>query len=116
MREELEREPADAVVTEMLLWCTTILPLALQGRPAFGPGCKSAAGPLGRLRDRTVNTMGRRMWDAALPALNQACERLIVLSPKWFDHPTPVFAAEGPLRRASAGRPAVGAGLDGPAR
>jgi MGT family glycosyltransferase len=85
--EELAREPADAIATETVLFgtmvaaehagvplavlSTTVLPLPVAGRPPFGPGFQPAGGPLGRLRDRVFARMGQRLWDRALPRLNE---------------------------------------------
>jgi MGT family glycosyltransferase len=86
--EELERESADAVVSDLVLvgaqiaaevagvplvvMMTTIYPLPAPGLPPLGPGWKPAAGPLGRARDAAMNALQRRMWNGGLPALNAA--------------------------------------------
>lgn len=85
---ELERRPADALVTETLLAAgplaaeaaglpvavlqTTIDPLPAPGVPPFGPGLQPAAGPLGRARDAALGAITMRMWNKGLPALNAA--------------------------------------------
>jgi MGT family glycosyltransferase len=89
--EELERRPADVVVSEMVLCgalvaaeaagvpsaslITTIYPLPVPGRPPFGPGLKPARGRLGTARDRVLTKLWFRMWDKGLPALNEARTR-----------------------------------------
>src|SRR5918992_2084224 len=86
--EELERRPADAIVTEAMLGGSVIagesagVPVAListtidvvpaEGRPPLGPGFRPARGRLGRLRDRAVSAAGRAGWNRGLPALNAA--------------------------------------------
>jgi MGT family glycosyltransferase len=86
--EELERRPADAIVTEPMLAGSVIagesagVPVALifttidafpvQGRPPLGPGFQPARGPLGRLRDRVVSAASRAAWNRGLPAFNAA--------------------------------------------
>jgi MGT family glycosyltransferase len=83
---ELEREPADALASEMLpfgamiagqaagvpvaVLLTTILPLPVSGRPPFGPGFMPARGPAGRLRDAAVSRLSSAQWNKALPKLN----------------------------------------------
>jgi MGT family glycosyltransferase len=42
------------------------------GIPPIGPGFKPATGPGGRLRDKVVGGMNRRLFDKGLPALNAA--------------------------------------------
>ncbi len=77
--EELAREPADAVVSDLVLvgaqiaaeasklplavLMTTIYPLPAPGLPPLGPGFMPAKGPLGRRRDATVAALQRRMWN-----------------------------------------------------
>ena len=84
--DELARQPADAVVSEMLCMgamlggqaagvpvaalITTVLPLPVPGRPPFGPGFMPARGPLGRARDAAVARLSSAMWNKALPKLN----------------------------------------------
>jgi len=41
------------------------------GIPPFGTGMLPATGPLGRLRDRTVNAITGRLWAKATPVLNE---------------------------------------------
>jgi MGT family glycosyltransferase len=83
---ELERRPADAVVSEMLpfgamiggqaagvpvaVLITTVLPLPVPGRPPFGPGFMPARGLPGRLRDAGVSRLSGALWNKALPRLN----------------------------------------------
>jgi MGT family glycosyltransferase len=84
--DELARQPADAVVSEMLpfgamiagqaagvpvaVLFTTVLPLPVPGRPPFGPGFMPARGLPGRLRDAGVGRLSGAMWNKALPRLN----------------------------------------------
>ena len=84
--DELARQPADAVVSEMLCMgamlggqaagvpvaalITTVLPLPVPGRPPFGPGFMPARGALGRARDAAVARLSSAMWNKALPKLN----------------------------------------------
>jgi MGT family glycosyltransferase len=87
MLDELARQPADAVVSEMLAFgamlgaqaagvpvaalVTTVLPLPVPGRPPFGPGFMPARGPVGRARDAAVARLSSAMWNRALPKLNE---------------------------------------------
>jgi MGT family glycosyltransferase len=86
--EELGREPADVVAVD------TIIPSALSGAeaagvpavllmhgpyvmprpgaPAINTGFLPPRGPLGRLRDRAVASLGMGLFRTGLPALNQA--------------------------------------------
>jgi MGT family glycosyltransferase len=84
--DELARQPADAVVSELLCMggmlggqaagvpvaalITTVLPLPVPGRPPFGPGFMPARGPLGRARDAAVARLSDAMWNKGLPKLN----------------------------------------------
>jgi MGT family glycosyltransferase len=86
--DELERQPADLIVTEPMLAgallagesagvpaaliFTTVDPFPAEGRPPFGPGFRPAAGPAGRLRDRLMSRAGRSVWNRGLGALNAA--------------------------------------------
>jgi MGT family glycosyltransferase len=124
-RAEIERFAPDVVASEMLVigpqvaaeaagipravLTTTILPIPLPGRPAFGPGLTPPKGRMGELRDRAIGSMSNRLWNKALPALNRAraeqglpplpatmaqhqtAERLLVLSCEAFDYPTPAL-------------------------
>lgn len=85
--DELGRQPADVVVSEMLLFgamiagqaahvpvavlFTTILPLPGPGRPPFGPGFMPARGIPGRMRDAGVGRLSGALWNKALPRLNE---------------------------------------------
>jgi MGT family glycosyltransferase len=58
-----------------------VYPLPADGLPPFGIGLRPARGPLGRRRDRALNRMIERWWDAAgLPDLN-ALRRQYGLAP-----------------------------------
>lgn len=88
VREELERRPADAVLTELLLFgpvvaaeavgipCVVLNPtiniVPVEGVPPFGPGFLPATTEDERQRDRDVLEQAMRTWDEALPALNGA--------------------------------------------
>jgi MGT family glycosyltransferase len=88
---ELHREPADAVVSDAVLFgaqmaaeveglpravmLTTVDCTPAPGRPPLGPGLMPATGPLGRARDAALAAVGRRMWNAGLPDLNAARAR-----------------------------------------
>lgn len=56
--------------------CATLVPnvvaLPAEGMPPFGTGLSPAEGPLGRLRDRTLNAVVERLWNKGLPELNRA--------------------------------------------
>ncbi|QIS14825.1 glycosyltransferase [Nocardia arthritidis] len=47
-----------------------LLPLPSRDAPPFGPGLFPKAGPLGRIRDSTVQWALTRRWDEVLPQLN----------------------------------------------
>jgi MGT family glycosyltransferase len=86
--DELERRPADAIVTEAMLAgalvaaeaartpaaliTTTVDVMPAPGRPPFGPALRPATGPLGRLRDRALDRAGRAGWNRGLSGLNSA--------------------------------------------
>jgi MGT family glycosyltransferase len=88
VREELERRPADAVLTELLLFgpviaaealgvpCVVLNPtiniVPVEGVPPFGPGFLPATTEEERERDRVVLEQAVADWDEALPALNNA--------------------------------------------
>ncbi len=88
VREELERRPAAAVLTELLLFGPLIAAEALgvpavildptinivptEGVPPFGPGFLPATTEEERERDRVVSEQAVQAWDEALPALNAA--------------------------------------------
>lgn len=88
VREELERRPADAVLTELLLFgpviaaeamgipCVVLNPtiniVPVEGVPPFGPGFLPATTEEERQRDRVVLEQAMAAWDEALPALNRA--------------------------------------------
>ena len=79
--------------------------LPTPGIPPFGTGMLPAKGPLGRLRDRVINTMAGRLWAKARPVLNEvrasyglgptggifdqilAARRVLVLTSADFDFP-----------------------------
>ena len=88
VREELERQPADALLNEVLLFGPLIAAEALsvpaivlnstvnlvpaQGVPPFGMGLMPATGEAGRRRDEELGRQMVAAWDEALPALNAA--------------------------------------------
>ena len=88
VRDEMERRPAAAVLTEMFLFGAlvaaeaagvpsvvlnpTINIVPAEGVPPFGPGFMPATTDEERERDRAVTAEGVRAWDEALPALNAA--------------------------------------------
>lgn len=88
VREELEREPADLLCSELLLFGPlvaaeaagvpavvlnpTINIVPADGVPPFGPGFLPARDEADRERDRQVAEASMAAWDAALPALNAA--------------------------------------------
>jgi MGT family glycosyltransferase len=92
VQDELEREPADVLVTEMLLQgpliaaqaariptatlMTTPYLLPAKGIPPFGPGLMPAKGPLGRTRDAVMTRMSKQGWKRGLAPLNAARERV----------------------------------------
>ena len=94
--DELERFPADVVVTSEMLFgvmvgaeaagvpCVSlsanIYPFPQKGVPAFGPGLQPAAGPLGRLRDWFINTMSLRAFAKGRDAFNDT-RRTLGLAP-----------------------------------
>lgn len=83
---ELDREPADTVVSEMLLLGSqiaaevagarnvslvpNIYPGHVAGCPPFGMGLRPRDDRLGQMRDGIVAGMGRRLWGKRLGALN----------------------------------------------
>ena len=85
---ELERRPADVIVTEVMLAgalvageaagvpvaliTTTVDVMPAPGRPPFGGGLTPATGALGRLRDRVLDRVSRSGWNRGLGALNDA--------------------------------------------
>ena len=85
---ELDRRPAEAVVTEGLLFgslvaaeaakvpcvvlTTTVNMVPAEGVPPFGPGFLPATNDAERERDRQVAAEVVGLWDEALPALNAA--------------------------------------------
>ena len=84
--DELGREPADVVVSEMLvvgsqiaaeaagvpnvLLVPNVFPGEIPDSPPFGMGLTARDDALGRLRDRSLAAMGRRLWDRRLDDLN----------------------------------------------
>ena len=88
VREELERRPADLILTELLLFgplvaaeaigipCVVLNPtiniVPTEGVPPFGPGFLPAKTDEERERDRVVGEQAVQLWDVALPALNAA--------------------------------------------
>ena len=88
VRDELERRPAAAVLTEMFLFGSlvaaeaagvpsvvlnpTINIVPVEGVPPFGPGFMPATSPEEDERDRAVTAEAVQAWDEALPALNAA--------------------------------------------
>ena len=85
-RDELEREPADVVASEMLivgsqiaaeaaglpsvLIVPNLYPGEIPGSPPFGMGLTQRNDGLGRVRDRTLAAMGQRLWNKRLDDLN----------------------------------------------
>jgi len=98
--DELQRFPADVVVTnEMLLGvmagaesakipCVILSPniylFPLPGVPPFGPGLQPARGPLGRMRDALLRNLSLRIFGKGTSAFN-ATRRALRLPP--LDHP-----------------------------
>lgn len=90
--DEHRRQPADVIVAEAFLrgaliaaeaanvphvaFLTTVNCVPTPGAPPFGAGFAPARGPLGRVRDRAVAELSRRMWNGGLGRLNAARERL----------------------------------------
>jgi MGT family glycosyltransferase len=88
IREELDRRPADCVLTELLLFggqvaaegagvpCVVLNPtinvVPAPGVPPFGQGFMPAESEEDRERDRVALEFGMQAWDEALPALNAA--------------------------------------------
>ena len=58
-----------------------IYPLPAPGLPPFGIGLRPARGVMGRLRDRTLNGMTERLWDAKGLELLNALRRGLGLEP-----------------------------------
>ena len=96
VRAELERRPADAVVSGLFLFGAQIAaeaegvpraflipnPFAMPGWgiPPIGPGLTPMRGPVGRLRDAALAKMTTRLFDYGLDDLN-ACRRANGLAP-----------------------------------
>ncbi len=88
IRDELERRPADCLLTELLLFggqvaaegagvpCVVLNPtinvVPAPGVPPFGQGFLPAETEEERERDRVAGEFGMAVWDEALPALNAA--------------------------------------------
>lgn len=88
VREELERRPAAAVLTELLLFGPqvaaeaagipyivlnpTVNVVPAPGVPPFGLGLMPATDEAGRRRDEELGAMMLAAWDEGLPALNAA--------------------------------------------
>ncbi len=86
--EELDENPADVVLTDMIMFGAMIaaesrgIPHAslvpniylrpAPGLPPIGLGFAKAAGPLGRLRDRLMGFIGNRVWRRGLAPMNRA--------------------------------------------
>lgn len=86
--EEMEREEADLVVVDWMLFGAatgaeragvpfatlvhTIWQVPTPGMPAPGPGFLPMGGPIGRLRDAVVGRLFLRLFEAGLPRLNAA--------------------------------------------
>jgi len=86
-REEIRREPVDAVVSEVLLMGSqvaaassgapsvtlvpNIYPGEVPGVPPFGLGLQPRSDRLGRVRDRFASALGRRLWDKRLGDMNR---------------------------------------------
>jgi MGT family glycosyltransferase len=87
-RAALEREPADLLVCDYMLFGPPIaaerlaVPIALlvhnvylvpeSGKPAPGPGLLPARGPLGRARDAVLGRAFVALFNRGLPAINRA--------------------------------------------
>ena len=105
--EELEREPADALVVNRTLYGAmaaaekAVLPFAVlmpgiyevphPGVPPIGLGLMPARGPLGRLRDYALGRVLRHLYGRGLPAAFNAARAELGLDPlghPWeqFDH------------------------------
>lgn len=115
---------AEAAGVPAVALVTTVYPLPTPGAPPPGLGLAVAKGPLGRLRDRLVTGVMTKAWGKGLAPLNAArtaqglaplasvveafdrVERMLVLSPRSFDHAERTFPAQ--LRH-------VGPRLDDPA-
>jgi MGT family glycosyltransferase len=94
--EELQRFPADVVVTSEMLFgvmagaeaagvpcvslCANVYPFPQKGVPPFGPGLQPSAGPLGRLRDWFITTMATRQFAKGAAAFN-ATRKALMLAP-----------------------------------
>ncbi|HSI92090.1 MAG TPA: glycosyltransferase [Jiangellaceae bacterium] len=88
--DELDRHPADCLAVDSLSFGAMAaaersgLPTAVLWHFAFlrptpqttAPGFGLATGWPGRLRDRALNTVERRLWEKGLPALNAARETI----------------------------------------
>ena len=88
VREELERQPADVILSEVLLFGplvaaealgvpvvvlnSTINMIPAAGVPPFGMGLMPATDGAGRRRDDELAAAMTAAWDEALPALNAA--------------------------------------------
>lgn len=85
--DEIDRAPADAVVSEVLLMGSqvaaaaagapsvtlvpNIYPGELPGIPPFGLGLQPRTDRVGRVRDRLAKAIGRRLWDRRLDEMNE---------------------------------------------
>lgn len=88
VRDALSDGPADAVIASGpvlgalvgaesmgvpgVALCSNAYSRPAPGIPPFGSGLAPARGPLGRARDRAVNTLAARLWNRNLPPLNAA--------------------------------------------
>jgi len=102
--EALEREPADVFVPDYVLFgaimagekagvptvalVPNIWPLPVRGAPPFGSGLSPAKSALGRGRDALLYAFTHRLFQPALPRLNQV-RRELGLAPlaSFFDQP-----------------------------
>lgn len=138
--DELEREPADALVINRTLYGAMLaaekaaLPYAVlmsgiyevprPGVPPIGLGLMPARGPIGRLRDFALKRVLRYLYGRGLPALNAARTQLglVPLHHPWeqFDRANRVLvltseAFDFPSKRLPANVRYVGPQLDDPA-
>jgi MGT family glycosyltransferase len=56
-------------------------PMPAEGAPPFGMGLQPARGPLGRLRDRAIYRMNRRLWDRKALSRGNALRAELGLAP-----------------------------------
>jgi MGT family glycosyltransferase len=96
---------AEATGTPHVALCPNIYLEPAEGMPPLGAGLRPARGRPGRVRDRAVNAVIRRMWRGGAGSLNAArterglpaltdpfdqwrrCDRVLVLTARAFDFP-----------------------------